>query len=425
MSLIATSAGPRVRQVSNCSLSCSQIRLTVDFAQLPLMATRSPLTTVLARPRAIFSAAANGLARRRLLRRPGAHPQLRQRPPPSHRFEVRGCRRAAERKDVVDDLDGSLGSYLDDWLERRRPQLRPTTQHSYQQLIRCYLQPMLGEVQLRELDRRILERAYARLLASGGRSGRPLSTKTVQYCHGVLRRALEDAVLDGLLETNPARIARPPRRAPDDDEFDDDLQVWTGAQAADFLAFVDDDPLQALWHLALGTGARRGELLGLRWVDVDLDAGQIRIRRSLSVIERVPRLLGTKTSRSRSLSIGSSVVEALRRHRDHEQRRHAAADTWDNRWGLVFTGVQGEPIDPMQVTTAFRDLVRRAPVPVIRLHDLRHSHASLLLSVNVPIKVVSERLGHTTIAMTMDVYGHVLPAMDTDAATRLDDLLHG
>ena len=126
---------------------------------------------------------------------------------------------------------------------------------------------MLGEVQLRELDRHILERTYARLLASGGRSGRPLSTKTVQYCHGVLRRALEDAVLDGLLETNPARIARPPRRAPDDDEFDDDLQVWTGAQAVDVLAFVDDDPLQALWHLALGTGARRGELLGLRWVD--------------------------------------------------------------------------------------------------------------------------------------------------------------
>ncbi len=299
----------------------------------------------------------------------------------------------------MDDLDESLGTYLDDWLERRRPQLRPTTQHSYQQLIRCYLQPMLGEVQLRKLDRRILERAYARLLASGGRSGRPLSTKTVQYCHGVLRRALEDATLDGLLEANPARIARPPRHAPDDDEFDDDLQVWTGAQAADFLAFVEGHPLRALWHLALGTGARRGELLGLRWVDVDLDSGQIRIRRSLSVIEGVPRLLGTKTSRSRTLSIGSSVVEALRRHRDEEEHRHRAADEWRNRWGLAFTGVQGEPIDPIQVTTTFRDLVRRAPVPVIRLHDLRHSNASLRNTRRVAADASFDGFGDAVVAV--------------------------
>ena len=325
----------------------------------------------------------------------------------------------------MDGTDATLGSYLDDWLERRRSRLRPTTHHSYRQLIRCYLQPMLGERSLPELDRRNLELAYARLLSSGGRAGKPLAPKTVQYCHGVLRRALEDAVLDGLLTTNPARLARPPRHHPDDEELDDELQVWTGQQAATFLAFVDDQPLRALWHLALGTGARRGELLGLRWIDVDLDDAQVRIRRSLSAIEGVPRLLGTKTSRSRTLSIGASVVDALRRHRTEQERRRAVAEVWHDRWGLVFTGANGDPIDPYRITMAFRELVRTAPVPVIRLHDLRHSNASLLLAAGVPIKVVSERLGHTTIAMTMDVYGHVLPAMDTDAANRLDDLIHG
>jgi integrase len=318
-----------------------------------------------------------------------------------------------------------LGAYLDDWLERRRSQLRPTTHHSYRQLIRCYLRPLLGEVALTDVDRMILERAYASLLRAGGRAGRPLAPKTVQYCHGVLRRALEDAVLDGLLADNPARTARPPKHAPDLDDLDDDLQVWTSEEAARFLAFVDDHRWRALWHLALGTGARRGELLGLRWVDVDLEVAQVRIRRSLSVIDGVPRLLGTKTSRSRRLSIAPSVVEALARHREEQAQQRAATAVWEDRWGLVFTGPDGSPIDPYRVTVEFRELVRRAPVPVIRLHDLRHTNATLLLSANVPIKVVSERLGHTTIAMTMDVYGHVLPAMDADAAARFDDLLYG
>lgn len=316
-----------------------------------------------------------------------------------------------------------VGAYLDEWLERRRTLLRPSTHASYRQLIRCYLTPRIGERRLGDLDRRVLELLYADLLGSGGRGGGPLAPKTVRYCHAVLRRALEDAVLDGVLVDNPARQARPPRHDPADDELDDDLQVWTAEQAASFLAHVDDHPWRALWHLALGTGARRGELLGLRWQDVDLDAGEVGIRRALSVVDGTPRLLGTKTSRSRRVSIPGSITDALARHRDVQDRLRAGPTWCEDRWGLVFTDGRGGSIDPMQVTLAFRRLVRAAPVPVIRLHDLRHTHATLLLDTGVPIKVVSERLGHTTIAMTMDVYGHVLPARDADAAARLDDLL--
>ncbi len=317
----------------------------------------------------------------------------------------------------------TFGAYLEDWLERRRTILRPATHHSYRQLIRCYLVPRLGHLPLRAIDRRTLERCYAELLTSGGRQGRPLAPKTVRYCHAVVRRALEDALVDGLVATNPAGQARPPRHDPAIVEVDDDLQVWTHEQAARFLAYVDDHPWRALWHAALGTGARRSELLGLRWTDVDLAARQVRIRRALTVVDGVPRLLGTKTSRSRALSIGASVVTALERRRREQEEHRSGASWWQDRWGLVFTMPDGQHLDPMDLTVTFRDLVRQAPVPVIRLHDLRHTHATLLLDAGVPIKVVSERLGHTTIAMTMDVYGHVLPAMDVDAAERLDDLL--
>lgn len=318
----------------------------------------------------------------------------------------------------------TLESYLREWLERRTSQLRPTTWASYRQLIAAYLVPQLGRLRLSELDRRVLEACYARLLSTGGRGGRGLSVRTVQYVHSVLHRALQDAVIDGLLEVNPARSARAPKRHPDQEELADERALWTAEQAAAFLAFVADHPWQPLWQLALGTGARRGELLGLRWSDVDLDGAQVTIQRALSVVDGVPRLLATKTSTSRRLAIGASVVDALRRQAQAQQHERELAPTWDNRWDLVFTDGLGGPIDPMEVTKEFRRLVRRAPVPVIRLHDLRHLHASLLLQRGLPMKVVSQRLGHSTIMVTIDVYGHVLPAMDAEAAAEIEAALH-
>lgn len=320
--------------------------------------------------------------------------------------------------------DWLLGDYLDDWLERRRSQLRPTTLHGYRQAIDAYLRPQLGAVRLTELDRPTLERHYARLLASGGMNGKPLSPGTVKHAHAILHRALKDAFLDGLLDHNPAQLARTPRRDPGAVELDDDLQVWTSQQAAHFLDLVDDHPLRTLWHLAIGTGCRRGELLGLRWQDVDLGAHQVRVRRALTVVDGVTRLLGTKTSRTRTLSVGDSVVAALERERDEQAaHRRSAGEGWADRWGLVFTDATGAPTEPMTVTREFRRLVRTLDVPVIRFHDLRHTHASLLLEQNVPIKVVSERLGHATISMTMDIYAHLLPAMDEDAVARLEATL--
>ena len=321
------------------------------------------------------------------------------------------------------DPDCRLGPYLDEWIERQASQLRPTTVRSYRQLIAAYLKPHLGDHRLDALDRRGIERFYARLLSAGGRRGGPLSVRTVQYVHAVLHRALAHAVLDGLLEANPAGRAQPPRHRPDVEELDDEREVWDASQAARFLDFVDDHPWRALWHLAVGTGARRGELLGLRWREVDLDAGNVSISRGLSFVEGVPRLLGTKTSRRRVVSIGASVIDALRRHEEQQRAQREAATDWQDRWGLVFTQADGAPIDPLAVTKEFRALVRRAPVPVIRLQDIRHAHASILLGAGVPIPVVSRRLGHATVSMTLDVYSHVLPGMDAEAAGQIETAL--
>ena len=320
--------------------------------------------------------------------------------------------------------DHTLDDYLDEWLDRRRTQLRPTTLRGYRQTVDCYVRPHLGARRLSRLDRRLLERVYARLLAAGGVGGRPLSPRTVQLTHAVLHRALRDAQLDGLLEHNPAELARTPKRDPNAVEAEQRIQVWTAREAAQFLELVDDYRWRTPWHVALGDGARRGELLGLGWQDVDLDRAQLTIRRALTVVDGVARLLGTKTSRARTLSLGPSVVDALRQHRA-AQARAVSASGADDAWSLVFTDDAGGHVEPMAVTHEFRRLVRKLPFPVIRLHDLRHTHASLLLEQGVTAKVVSDRLGHTTISMTMDIYAHLMPAMDQDAAARLDEALHG
>jgi len=317
--------------------------------------------------------------------------------------------------------DPPLGEYLDEWLERRTTQLHPGTIQCYRGVVERYLKPSLRNAQLTSLDRRAIEELYAALLQGGGRQGRPLSPATIAHVHTVLNGAMKDAVLDGLLEVNPAARARRPQRDPGATEIDDDLHVWTVEQAAHFLDEVDDHPQRALWHLAIGTGARRGEMLGLRWSEVDLDAALIRISRSLTRVDRVTRLLGTKTSRNRTLSIGDGVVDALARERDaQDERRRRAGRSWSNEWGLVFTDGDGTPLKPVRVTDEFRRLVRVLDLPVIRLHDLRHTHASLLLDQGAPMKLVSERLGHTKIAMTMDNYAHLMPAMDGEEMAKFD-----
>lgn len=200
------------------------------------------------------------------------------------------------------------------WMERRRSQVRPHTRVNDEGVSRNYVLPHLGDLRLHEVDRRTLERVYARLLAEGGRDGRPLASSTVRSVHIMVRSVLRDACQAGWIEENPAEKARPPRLDPTAVELPDDPSIWTGEQAAAFLRHVDSHRWRALWHLAVGTGARRGELVGLRWVDVRLDRAEVRIRRSLSVVGGEVALLPTKSARPRVLCIADSVVDAIARH---------------------------------------------------------------------------------------------------------------
>ena len=318
----------------------------------------------------------------------------------------------------------TVNEYLAEWLQLQRVHLQPTTWNSYRQTIDCYLAPALGATPLDAVEPRQLERLYSELLAHGGRGGRPLALRSIRYVHAVLHKALADAVRTGLLQANISDRARLPRHDPRAATIDGTVHAWTADQARRFLELSRQDHHGELWAVALGTGMRRGELLGLRHQDVDLTSGTVRVATALTLVDGRPQLKGTKTSRIRHLHLDPHTAAALTRETTAQQsERRRAGDEWRNDLDLVFTDAVGTPLIPQRITHRFRRLVRRLPVPTIRLHDVRHTHATLLLQAGVSIKVVSERLGHATIALTMDTYAHVLPAMDRDAAERFGALL--
>lgn len=310
----------------------------------------------------------------------------------------------------------TLAEWLEEWSASRRHHLEASSTHSYRVMADAYLLPHLGDVRLDELDVRTIEATYARLLICGGRRGQPLGPRTVAYAHAILHRCLADAVRLGVLEANPAASAVIPRHAADG-RGHRQLRVWDAAQVRHFLDVSADHPLADLWAVALGTGMRRGELLALRHGDVDLEAARLTVEVALAQIGGAVQLKRPKTGRSRTLSIDASTL-------GHLERRIRGSRT-DGADAPLFARPDGSHLLPSRISDVWRGYVRTLDLPPIRLHDLRHTHATLLLAAGVPIKVVSERLGHTKITMTLDVYAHVLPAMDREAADRLGDLLTG
>jgi len=318
---------------------------------------------------------------------------------------------------LTEHTSATVGEYLQQWLANQEPTARRTTFRGYQQdlerVVRC-----LGHVRLHELTPMQLEAAYAEMLKSGSSKGGPLSAKTVYNAHSSLRKALNDGVRLGALIRNPAMAARSPKRTKPD------MATWTAAQLGEFLTGVEDDPLQAAYVLIATTGMRRGEAMGLRWQDVDLDAGFVRIRQTLTAVSNGLVFDTTKTAKSqRRISLDQSTVAALRRHRARQaEDRLLAGEGWDESNDLAFTRADGTPVHPDRWTRAFQRHVTRLGLPELRgPHSLRHTWATLALEAGVHPKVVSERLGHSTIAITLDTYSHVVEGMDADAATRVAD----
>jgi integrase len=322
---------------------------------------------------------------------------------------------ALERRSYVAPNKTTVADYLrGQWLPAVQTHLRPGTWVEYQQKVETHLVPAIGQVPLQQLTTAMLNALYKELLARG------IGPRTVQYVHATIRKALNDAVRWGLLVRNPALYAAAPR------PHRTELRIWTAEELRHFLACVRDDRLYAAWRLAALTGMRRGEVLGLRWADLDLEAGWLSVRQTLVVVDNQPRVSEPKTDRGRRrIALDAETVAALRAHHTAQAaERLVAGPAWQGT-DLVFTRPDGAPLHPEYVRRQFDRHLHRNGVPRTRFHDLRHTHATLALQAGVHPKVVSERLGHATVAMTLDVYSHAIPAMQQDAATTVADLVTG
>jgi integrase len=320
----------------------------------------------------------------------------------------------ARRGEYVNRSASTVADYLADWLEAHATTVKPKTFAGYRHDIDHYIVPHIGRMRLQALRPAVISKFYRDLADHGGRDGRPLSAWTVSHVHRTLRKALADAVnVEQLLPDNPAARSKRPKIG-----AAEPVQIWTVGQLDSFLAAAQSHRLFAFYRLAAYTGARRGELLYLRWHAVNLDTAEVTLSGSTAVV-RGQRVEGTtKGGRSRTINIDSETVSMLREHHRHQaEERQAAGSAWNDSSGLVFTSRWGEPLYPDTVSALMSKLITEynksvsppaRPLPHARLHDLRHLHATTLLLAGVPVHVVAARLGHADPAVTLRVYSHVL-----------------
>jgi len=293
--------------------------------------------------------------------------------------------------------------------------VKATTFERYEQIARHHLKPALGRVKLKALTPAHVRGLYREKLEAG------LSARTVRYVHTTLHKALKQAVMDGLIPRNVTGSVKPPQPSREE------MCPLTPEQAKLLLQLAHEsgDRLEALYVLAIHTGLRQGELLGLKWDDVDLEDGSLQVRRTLTITKDGPVFTSPKTTGSRrSVKLTSNAIEVLKHHLE---RQLAETDRVGSLWrenGLIFASESGEPLNRHNLTRrSFKPLLKRAGLPQIRFHDLRHTCATLLLIRNVNPKIVSEMLGHSTIAITLDTYSHVLPNMRNQAAAAMEEAL--
>ena len=356
------------------------------------------------------------------------------------RHIVSGATQQAAR-DRLDDLrrelrrgtkasgTGTVAEYLIGWLERQREAVRPSTWRTAAGYVRGYLVPALGSVPLARLTADDVSGALSSFLKHGRpaqegqkRAPKPVSALTVHHVRSTLRAALTDAYKAGKVGRNVAADAKAPRVP------DQRVTYLTAAEVSKLLGATADDPLGPLYAFAVSTGLRRGELVGLRWSDIDTEAGSLTVSRSVGRDETGGWTASeTKSVRSRrSLPLTASARRALDRQRKRQAAaKLAAGSAWQDRDGLIFTDAAGRPLLPERVSHAFAKARTAAGLPTATLHQLRHTAATLLLSEGVPLAVISDWLGHSSIGVTAKHYAAVVPALHRQAADALDRALSG
>ena len=345
---------------------------------------------------------------------------------------VRGTKREAEAElarlvhesntgQWVEPSKITVGEYLEKWLALVEPKVAPKTHHRYAQIVRGHLVPALGGIPLAKLTPLHVEEHYQQARESGNqRAEGGLSERTLLHHHRVLKEAMKRAVRLLYLPRNPLDAVdapKPGRTKP---------RPLTRAEAVTLLEAVAGTRLEAPVRFGLATGVRRGEMLALRWSSVDLATGVVRIERSVGRVgrqhlEKVPK----SSAGERRIALGPKAVAALREHKATqaaEQLRLGRAWIDEDR---VFPNVEGSLWPPESFASTFSRAVARCGLKGVRFHDLRHTHATELLRQRINPKVVSERLGHSTVTITLDLYGHVLPGMDEEVAALADSLIDG
>lgn len=332
----------------------------------------------------------------------------------------------------------TVKQFLDDWLENTvKPTTRTSTYLSYKQKIKLHIVPEIGHIRLAKLTPQHVQRMITSLMQKDrqeikwkitekklkkreGEVAKKLSNRTVQYSLMILRMALKKAETWGLVARNVALLAD----APKVERFE--VQPIDADEAKKFLEIIKGDRLEALFSVGLSLGLRRGEVLALRWSDIDFDNQTLRVTGSLQRLEGKLLILPPKTKKSnRALDLPKTLLQKLREHRARqlEERLALGADWQDNN--LVFCTSIGTPIEPRNIQRKLAALMKDSGMRSFRLHDLRHFFASLLLAQGVELKVVSELLGHSSIQITGDIYAHVLPKLKQQAVDLLDTILTG
>jgi integrase len=306
----------------------------------------------------------------------------------------------------------TVGAFLQQWLDGKA-NLREESRRRYDDSIRLHINPILGRKVLSKLTPADLLACYAALRERG------LSGTTVQHAHGVLHAALQDATRWSYVVRNVADLIQAPKRTTPE------MRTLDAEETARLLIAAQGDPLEAFYTAALTCGLRLGELLALRWRHVDLDRRRLRVVATLQAVkDGEPVLSEPKTARSRrEVYLSEIAIDSLRRHRTVQVERRLQLGSLYKDHDLVFANTFGRPLDGNNVRArSFKALLKRAELPPMRFHNLRHGAASLLLAEGVNVKVISEMLGHADVTVTLKVYAHLLPGMGEQAASTMDRL---
>jgi integrase len=301
--------------------------------------------------------------------------------------------------------------YLQDWFSTKKKSIGTQTAKVYKDHLEGKIVPFLGNLPLSELTVLNIQ-AFINSLSEQG-----LSSSTVKKTFEIIRNSLEYAVDFEILEKNPAKKVKLPKANKKE------MTVWNEEEVNRFFKVAKEDPLFIVFHLALTTGLRQGEVLGLRWKDVDLEKGMLNVRQTLSHDGKT-FINGAKTKSSlRTVNLSQMTAKILKSRKIMIAKEKLSIGAAYQDFDLIACTQHGTPLNPANVRRTFNRIIKVADVPKIRFHDLRHTHATLLLSKGVNVKVISERLGHSNIKVTLDTYSHVLPTMQEEVARKLDEII--